>query len=188
MTLVAGIDGGLNGAIAIYDTTTPDRVVDLIDIPVLNMIVGGKKRHRIDRHGLFNHFEYLKMLDVKLVVVEAVGARPSQSGMFVFGYTIGAIEMAIYITALPMESVDPRVWKRMYKLKGKTVDDDHTIIGVADAKLPGSRQLWRGPKGGMRVDRAEAALIAKFAGDHMLHLKPTSDFITQGKIAYDMVE
>lgn len=191
MSLVVGIDGGLNGARAIYDTTTPDRVVDLIDIPTLTMTVNNKQRRRIDRQALLNDFEMLKMYGVQLVVLEYAGARPNNSGMFAFGYTIGVIEMAMFYTGLPCETIAPQIWKRMFKVKGKASANKNSddIIARADDLMPLSRSMWRGPKGGLMVDRAEAAMISKFAGDHMLHMpQQRTEFAKQSRLVYDRIE
>lgn len=169
MTLVAGIDPGTSGAIAVYNTETM-RIIAMYDIPVYHQTVGKKKRKRVDAVALVELFEFLGLLGVEFVVLEAVGGRPRQSAScgFVFGYTVGLLYMACMYKKLMVETVPPGTWKKILNVPGKTKGGDEDIIARADELFPHDRELWRGTRGGKKVDRAEASMMAKFGGDFVL--------------------
>lgn len=169
MTLIAGIDPGASGAIAVYNTETM-RIVSMNDMPVWYMTVGKKKRKRVDSVALLELFEVLEIMGVEFVVMEAVGGRPRQSASagFVFGYGVGLLFMACMYKKLMVETVPPGTWKKIMNVPGKSKGTDDDIMMRADEMFPHDRHLWRGQKGGKKVDRAEAAMMAKFGGDHIL--------------------
>lgn len=189
-----GVDPGINGALAVCDSST-GHLVSMEDMPVWYMTVGRSKRARVDAVELAERIDFAKnMLGVSLVVIEAVGGRPKQSasGGFVFGYTVGLLYMACVMHRLPIETVAPQTWKKLMKLPGKqrkrgdekivyateadakaarskaVKDAEAAIVNRADEVFPASRELWRGPRGGLMLDRAEAALLARFGVDHVL--------------------
>lgn len=174
MTIVAGIDPGTNGAIALYCTDTKT-LCGMHDMPSWFETVGKKKRQRIDTIGLIELFELLNMLSVELVVIEAVGGRPKQSASagFVFGYTVGLIYMASMYSKIMVETVPPKAWKKLMnipgKAGGKTAAEKKAATGDIMKRVheifPHDRELFLGPKGGYYMDRADAALLAKFGGD-----------------------
>jgi len=172
MTLIAGIDPGASGAVAVYDTDTR-QVVYVVDMPVWYQTVNKKQRKRVDAVALQSMFEELVMYNVQLVVMEAVGGRPQQSATagFVFGYTTGMIYMACIINKLPIETVNPQKWKKILNIPGKKEANDDDILNRAAEIFPHQRDMFRdytlSSRGKNRVDRAEAAMLAKFGGDHV---------------------
>lgn len=167
---VLGVDPGTGGALATYH---PNGMLDVIDIPHWYAMVGKKKRRRIDAVELMNFMEMAKLGGVELVVIEEVGQRPRQSGMFVFGFSAGLIYMACVAVKIPIETVKPQIWKRLMNVPGKKGmkkegDYEAAIIHRADEMMPSYAHMWRGPQGGRRVDRAEAAMLAKYGNDHAL--------------------
>lgn len=173
---VIGIDPGLNGALAKYNRDFNSMYI--IDMPTWWQLVGRKKRQRVDAVALAEYFLFAKDTGTELVVIEAVGGRPKQSASsgFVFGYTVGLLYMACVMARLPLETVPPQTWKKLLKVPGKrdTDDAETAIINRADELLPDHRECWRGPKGGKRVDRAEAAMLAKFGYDYLLPERPAT--------------
>lgn len=166
--MILGIDPGLSGALALYDPAT-QRILSIDDMPTWQSIVGKKTRKRIDAVRLLQHFDYFKMAGIRLAVIEAVGGRPQQSASagFVFGYTVGVVYMACVAVRLPITTTPSAVWKRIMKVPGKGSGDDRAIVARADELMPDDRELWRGQKGGLKIDRAEAAVIAKYGGDFL---------------------
>lgn len=165
MIRVMGVDPGLGGALAIYGE---DASLCIWDMPTFDMTVGKRKRRRVDALELADMIEIAKRdLGVKLVVIEAVGGRPKQSasGGFVFGYTVGLLYMACVINRLAIETIPPVTWKRMLRVPV----DDEGIINRANEMMPQHTALWRGARGGAKHDRAEAAILAKFGLEHVLH-------------------
>lgn len=185
MSLVLGVDPGHNGAFAVYDTITR-RVISITDMPFWFQAVGKKKRKRVDAIGMAEMFETFNMMSIDLMVMEAVGGRTGQSASagFVFGYGVGLIYMAALYSQLIIETIPPGTWKRIMNVPGKDKADDSAIMARADEMFPHDRHLFRGERGGKLVDRAEAAMLARFGGDHIL---PTMQLLkddTELKIAY----
>jgi hypothetical protein len=177
---VIGVDPGGTGALAHYDIAS--NTLDVEDMPVWSMAIGkGKTRKRIDGVALLEYFEMKKMMGVQLVMIEAVGGRPKQSASnaFVFGYGVGLIYMACVATRLPIETVPPQTWKKLMRVPGKgkkqaekenrtPKQTEGMIVQRADELFPAYSGLWRGPRGGYRLDRAEAAILARYAGDYAM--------------------
>lgn len=164
------MDPGGNGAFCVYDTETK-RVVSIDDMPVWYQTVGKKKRKRVDALALADMFDTYEIMGVELVVLEAVGGRPRQSASaaFVFGYGVGLIYMAALYSRIVIETVPPSSWKQIMNVPGKQRGTDDDIMARADELFPYDRHLWRGERGGKKVDRAEAAMLAKFGAEHVLH-------------------
>ena len=76
--------------------------------------------------------------------------------------------MAAFYSGIVIETVPPQTWKQLMNVPGKSKADDSAIMARADELFPVDRDKFRGDRGGKRVDRAEAAMIAKFGGDHIL--------------------
>lgn len=169
MTLVVGVDPGINGAMAMYDARTC-RLVKLDDMPTWSMPVGKRVRTRVDAVDLANYFETAKLLGVDCVVIEAVGGRPRQSASsgFVFGYTVGLIYMSCIACRLHIETVPPDQWKKLLSVKGKGRANEDAIMARADELFPDDRNMFRGPQGGRKLDRAEAAMLAYFGAKHCI--------------------
>lgn len=168
---VIGVDPGLNGALAYYNAKHNSLVV--WDMPTWNMQVGRKVRKRVDAVELIRILETTHLFGIDLMVMEAVGGRPRQSasGGFQFGYVVGLVYMAAIMLRIPIDTVTPQVWKRFMKVPGKAMMDKEAnaaIVARADELMPDHRDKWRGKMGGLRVDRAEAALLAKFGEERML--------------------
>lgn len=174
MALIAGIDPGLSGAVSIYSTDS-NNLISVDDIPTWAETVGKKKRTRIDTIGLMDMFESMKMIGVDLVVLEAVGGRPKQSASagFVFGYTVGLIYMSALNARIMVETVPPKEWKKLMRVAGKANGKSKEekkqaqgdIIKRVAELFPEETHLFKGPKGGYYMDRADASLLAKFGGD-----------------------
>lgn len=169
VTLVLGVDPGNGGAFAVYDSDTR-RVVSIEDMPLWFQTVGKRKRKRIDALYLAEMFDIFEIMGVELVVMEAVGGRTGQSASagFVFGYGVGLIYMSALYSRIVIETVPPGTWKKLMNVPGKSKADDSAILARADELFPHDRDLFRGPKGGKKIDRAEAAMMAKFGADHVL--------------------
>lgn len=174
MTLIAGIDPGASGAVGIYCTDTKE-LMGVHDLPFWFQLVNKKKRKRIDPIAMMELFEMLLMLDVRLVVMEANNNRPGQSAQsgFSFGYTTGLIYMACMYSKLMVETVPPQRWKKLMNVPGKATKGTKAeqkvahdaIVMKASEIFPKNREMFMGAKGGFKMDRAEACMLAKFGGD-----------------------
>lgn len=184
MTIILGVDPGHNGAFVLYDTET-QRITAVWDMPIWYQAVGKKKRQRIDAIALTEIMETAKLLGANFMVMEQVGGRTGQSASagFVFGYGVGLVYMAALYNTFIVETISPMAWKKVLNVPGKSAADDSAILARADELFPFDRALFRGPKGGKLIDRAEAAMIALFGARYVL---PTmADKISDPE--YDMV-
>ena len=172
MTLVVGIDPGASGALAVYDPRERRLVGDIHDMPLWYEVVGRsqRKRKRIDLVGVSELANLFHMQGVEVVVMEQVGGRKAQNAAhaFTFGYGVGVLHAAMFDRGFAIEHVLPQTWKKMLNVPGKSKADDTAIVARADELFPHDRGQFRGPNGGLKVDRAEAAMIAKFGGDVLL--------------------
>jgi hypothetical protein len=153
-----GIDPGTNGAIAYYSA---DFMVAW-DIPTDDITVGGKQRKRIDKLGLGEMLDMIRdCYFPDRIVIEKVSGMPGQSGMFEFGYTVGCIHQALADRKMAFDVVTPAQWKKDVKAP----KDKKECVAKCDALWPSYRSLFRTStgKGGLRPDRAEAALLAYWA-------------------------
>lgn len=183
---VIGVDPGLGGALAHYNRE--QNILRVTSMPSWYMAVGKKTRKRIDAVALINYFELQKLMGAELVVIEAVGGRPKQSASsgFVFGYTVGLVYMACIAVRLPIETVPPTTWKKFLRVPGKNIDPS-AIIKRADELLPDHREQWRGPKGGLSLDRAEAAMLALFGEQYVINsIRPAKMHDSEFKLVYEV--
>lgn len=147
--MIAAIDPGLAGAVALVDATGRLLVVD--DLPV----AGTGAQRRIDAAGLA---ELLRHHAPSLVMVESVAAMPGQgvSSTFRFGQAVGAVAGVTGALGLPLHWVAPGVWKRSLRLSADKEQSRQRAL-----------ELWPGfaSRFARKADhnRAEAALIGLYA-------------------------
>jgi Holliday junction resolvasome RuvABC endonuclease subunit len=161
MTKAIGIDPGNSGCFAVFIKGIG--LVELNDMPTMKVVMGAKKtvRTRVDVVGVRDLLARLAEYAPDIVALEDVGARKAQSGMFTFGRTQGIIEMGIAERRMFCVLAQPRIWKKDMKCP---VEGDG-IVQLADRTFPGWTASFRGPRGAFLHDRAEAALLAKWAAD-----------------------
>lgn len=161
--IVVGVDPGLHGAIAVYDAAK-DKLLRLVDVPSYSTLVSNKVRTKLDVSGLLHEVGFIRLeYAPALVVMEQVGGRPKQSasGGFSFGWVAGAIYTAFIGFRFRVEPVTPPVWKKAMRAPKL----DKAIGARADELFPNHKELWRGPRGAVLHDRAEAAMLAKYGAE-----------------------
>jgi len=156
------VDVGLGGALAYYDHVRSIMVIE--NMPVYKITVNKTKRNRVDDVALLNYFELAMLKGADRVVIEQLWERPGDRGMFAMGLCAGLVRMACIAAKIPVEEVPPQTWKKLLRVPGKQSgkEPDQAIIERADDLLPTYRDMWRGPKGGRLLDRAEAAMLAYY--------------------------
>lgn len=160
MLLIAGIDPGLRGAIAVYDFES-DKVVALWDIPAYAIVVGGKTRRELDVTELRAIFDVIKIMGVRLIGIERVqgygGKGQSASAAFTFGNVYGTIRTLAESTT-QIAGASPAVWK----LSDKVSNHPEAIVKKAEIEFPEWAHMFRGAKGGPLHDRAESAFLSRY--------------------------
>lgn len=167
MTYILGIDPGLTGAFALYNTETK-RPFDITDLPILE--INGKGH--LDIYALASKIGLLHLsYDIARAIIEEPAARPARtktgqnggqgiSSMFRFGKTCGQIEGVIAGLGISMHKVTPATWKRAM---GLTSDKDHARLKAGQLWPSVALQFSRKKDDG----RAESALLAYYGAEHL---------------------
>jgi len=151
MTMIMGVDPGLNGALAFVSKDD----VFVYDMPTLTYTLKDKKKRReLDVRRLTSLVCKHK---VDGCILELLWGMPGMSGtaMFTFGQTYGMTKACLNLTCISYELVTPQKWKKMYGL-GR---DKSECLAKASELFPGHTDLWPLKK---HDGRAEAVLIANY--------------------------
>lgn len=170
---VVGIDPGVHGAIAVFDSGDPTTVAAFA-FPSHKIVSGEKKRTRLDVDGCWNLLQTINLVhEPILAVIEDVNgysgnANATGAAGFVFGRATGLIEGMIVALGIPRHYEPPATLKKHFRIQGKTRDELKTASRIAASRLfPKSASLFArvcddGP--------AEAALMARFGATHVLKI------------------
>jgi crossover junction endodeoxyribonuclease RuvC len=157
--IIAGIDPGLAGPIAIIDANngaTP-RLLGILDVP----LTGDGARQRINvlivRDWLLEHAP-------DHAVIERAGSMPGQGVASTFKYAraVGSLETVIACSNISYTLIEASVWKRFHHLRGDKESSRQRILQL----YPAQHSLFALKR---HHNRAEAVLIALF-GVHCLAL------------------
>ena len=157
-----GIDPGIHGALAgVTITTDGPRIVDAFDIPT----IGVKAKERVNVHAVQ---EWILKHGPFRAFIERAQAMPKQgaSSGFKYGRSVGAIEAVIAANNIPLEIVEPSLWKRALHLRG---GDKEGARQYALQLFPHAHHLLSRKKD---HQRAEAMLIAYFGAWFLMLAKP----------------
>lgn len=107
--IILGIDPGLSGALALYDTS--EQTVEVFDMPVLDLVRNGKKKREVSAQALAN---LLAATTIKAAFVERVNAMPGQgvTSVFSFGRSTGIVEGILAAYDIPTTLVTPQAWQK----------------------------------------------------------------------------
>ena len=150
--MIVGIDPGVHGSICFLGQD--GKIVELADMPSIEIKVGKTYRNRVSPQGLADMFK--PWVGIEMVVIESVGGITGQSASaaFTFGHGCGLVQGVVVGLGLPIAMMPAQRWK---KAAGLPKDK-----GAARMR---AQQLWplqaklfaRAKDDG----RAEAALIAR---------------------------
>jgi hypothetical protein len=109
--------------------------------------------------------------------------RQGASSGFKFGRSVGAIEATIALCNVPLEIIEPSMWKRALRLPGR---DKEQARQKALAIFPQAASLLARKKD---HQRAEAMLIAFYGAHTVLHIKSDTETpATTGGVNGDRAE
>lgn len=128
---IVGVDPGIDGAAAAVETTGRGlcTFVDVIDLPSL----GEGSQREIDDLELIRWLRWIAPSHAFIELVSAMPSIPDENpesknfgkrrGMgaasaFKFGFGCGQIRTSVRGCKIPINLVVPRVWKKLYMLKG----------------------------------------------------------------------
>jgi hypothetical protein len=164
--IVCGIDPGLTGAFALYDSERK-AVVNMLDVPTEKVTISGSKRTRLLEDELWiGALNFLRDADCRLGIIEGVQGYKDQSASaaFQFGYVVGSVKMAVRPYLNRLETAGSAVWKVQFQVP----TDDKGILACAQHHFPSTPDsVWTGPRGGVKHDRCEAALLAKYGAERI---------------------
>ncbi|GJD36590.1 hypothetical protein [Methylobacterium aerolatum] len=149
---ILGVDCGLTGALAWYFPSAPDRVA-VEDAPTAGgEIDTGLLRRRIAQMG------------PTLAIVEQVHAMPKNGSIasFKLGMAYGQTRAAIEAAGIPTHLVSAQLWKRHFRLPGKTAGGEEAARALAIRLFPVSGERFERRKD---HNRADAALLARYGAD-----------------------
>lgn len=174
-TAYAGIDPGTTGAVAII---APDGSIRVWDMPTIKTKVGKAFKNLPDEHamleilrGLLASIQYqATSVHVTLEVANPMPSIPGAGGIrrsmgatsaFSFAFNYACWCMALTALEIPHERVHPRRWKSRV-LTGVGAQDDGAVAQIAGRLYPSANAQLRGPKGGLKIGRVDALLIAHY--------------------------
>ena len=149
-----GIDPGLSGALAVLDKD--GEIIDIFDMPTLEVISGTSKKQRVNPHGIVSELSLFKDAPIQ-AIIEQVNAMPGQgvTSMFSFGRSLGILEGVLAGIQIPYTLVTPAVWKR--KIQVNACKDGARELAMRT--WPSKADLFKRKKDD---GRAEAALLALY--------------------------
>ena len=159
--MIVGIDPGGTGAFAFLDDS--GHLIRCVDMPAYKVVVGKTKsgkpslRTRLDLPGIRELLEPVRG-DVTLCAIEEVGAMPKQGvqSMFTFGFSAGAVNMAVVMLKMPLVTLRPQSWRKLVGLKAGSSKADGQLL--AGRLFPS----WTFPRSETN-GQGDAALIAEAA-------------------------
>jgi crossover junction endodeoxyribonuclease RuvC len=111
-----GIDPGLNGAIAFFDLAKGH--LSVVDMPVVEMLRGGKKKREVSAQMLA---QIIRLAERPCTAMfERVNAMPGQgvTSVFSFGRSSGIVEGVLAALAIPTHIITPQVWQKAASVRG----------------------------------------------------------------------
>ena len=154
MDFYIGIDPGNSGAIAVLDKR--GAIVDIFDMPTLEVVSGKSKKQRVNPQGVVAELRLFTDQHAE-AIVEQVNAMPNQgvTSMFSFGRSLGVLEGALAGLFIPYVHVTPVVWKK--KMQVNSSKDGARELAMRT--WPNKADLFKRKKDD---GRAEAALLALY--------------------------
>lgn len=154
--VVLGVDPGLDGAVAFYDTTAG--TIEVHDMPTYEVVRNHKTKRDVDADELAR---LIREAHPRRGVVERVGATPQMgvTSAFTFGEGKGVVRGVCAGLGVKLSSVPPQTWQRDMKARGsKRASRDR-----AAALFPKAAKMFARVKDD---GRADATLIAAWAAAH----------------------
>ncbi|MBY0548750.1 MAG: hypothetical protein K2W95_15880 [Candidatus Obscuribacterales bacterium] len=153
-----GIDPGLEGAIADFDSETV--TMSIMDMPLIPVMRGKKAKEEVDRNGFKRILQQFDPRQTHVFYEQLWGfaAERDQQGQFFFARDYGVLLGIIASLELPSTGVPPQTWQNAVGKKGKekiySVERFVQLYPGVGLVKPGCRTP--------HPDRAEAGLLAHY--------------------------
>lgn len=159
MNLIAGIDPGLGGAIALIKED--GSYFDVIDMPVMSSGTHATVKRRVNACEVSKYLSGKSLsftLDTRIchACIERVASRPGEGvcSVFSFGHSAGIVEGVIAAQNIPYTLVTPAEWKREFGLLHGDKEQSRTKAIQLFPQAPLNLKKHEG--------RAEALLLALY--------------------------
>jgi len=154
MRRIVGIDPGNEGAIAFL---SEDDEIHVYDIPTYTQRSSGstKSKTYVDASALLS---IMQDNPFQTAYLERVSSSPQMGvvGAFSFGENFGSLKMAVTACGGYCELVSPALWKKTLRVPKQK---DGSVLRACNLFM-GGREVFYGPRGGIKDGRAEACMIA----------------------------
>jgi crossover junction endodeoxyribonuclease RuvC len=161
--IIIGIDPGLSGAIAFYNTDTHE--VTVHDMPTVEVKRGAKAKREIAPALVAKAL--MSRGPVHAAFVERVGAMPGQgvSSVFSFGYSTGVVIGALAALEIYTTIIPPQTWQKSMAVRGGKEGSRARAMEI----WPGQADLFKRVKDD---GRADASLIAAHGAKEVSRAAP----------------
>lgn len=157
-TIFIGIDGGKDGAVAVK--VSGSRILSLYDTPTYEVKKARNKiKREFDERGMFDILKPFAGIEGVCVILEAAHAMPKQgvTSMFSTGEGYGLWRGLLTGLSMSFEIVNAKKWQKvMGFIKSNPKGQSYKI---ASRLFPEAE--FKGPRGGIKDGRCDAALIAE---------------------------
>jgi len=150
--IILGIDPGLNGAFAFYNTIEKTLVV--YDMPTVDVVRNKKSKREVCASGVST---IVAGRQVSHAYLERVNAMPGQgvTSVFSFGRSTGILEGVLAAFNIPVTIITPQTWQKAMQVRdGKDGSRERAM-----QMFPARAELFQRKKDDGRSD---AALIAAY--------------------------
>lgn len=150
--IILGIDPGLNGAFAFYDTS--EKILMVYDMPTVDVLRNKKSKREVCAQAVSM---IMTGRQVSHAYLERVNAMPGQgvTSVFSFGRSVGILEGILAAYDIPTTIITPQTWqKAMHVRDGKDGSRERAM-----QIFPVRAELFQRKKDDGRSD---AALIAAY--------------------------
>jgi Holliday junction resolvasome RuvABC endonuclease subunit len=152
MTIILGVDPGLEGALSFWESDKRE-LIACYDMPAF----GIDKKRKVDGAGIA---ALVRSYTPDVAVVELVGAMKGWGvgSTFRFGEAAGTIVGALAACGVPVERIVPQVWKKSFGIGREKEEARQKVIQL----LPGDCSQFSRKKDHQRAD---ATLLAIYFGN-----------------------
>jgi hypothetical protein len=160
---IIGIDPGQSGAIICISNT--GELVSLQDIPTIT-IRKGKKNKDI----YYDIAAIIKLLRnftgiVYLEKTQPMAAPVRAQANYGLGFCSGMLEGMLAALQIPYELIHPKTWHKYFNMTKAKGDYKKQAYMIAQKLFPTGE--FKGPRGGIKDGRSDAALIAEWGRRHL---------------------
>ena len=163
--LIAGIDPGTNGAIAVLDSLSPASValLDLKNKSIIDIWNWLHEQIPTEYDDLGCEWSPRILIQIWVEDVHSMHGMSAKSN-FGFGKNLGIVTAIAEVASDTVDTVTPKVWQKYIgvTVKGKAIKKE--VAKIAQGLYPNAE--LHGKRGGLLDGRADALMIAHYGLNH----------------------